>query len=151
MDAQDASIQVLVERVLSDDNNKNWGIFTIESIKTKKNFSYRITTSTYKGHRYVWVYALVAYMKFEKIGFYLRGDIYVSSTRRVDAPNAKGAAWVISKCLSGDINAIKKSANVFCSRKCVVCGKTLTTPKGIMNGIGSICAKKLATKRMLRG
>ena len=66
---------------------------------------------------------------------------HTTSKIGTDAVSCKTIKWLILKINSLDYQSLGK-AKFYHEGKCCVCGRSLTTPESVKNGIGPECSKK---------
>jgi hypothetical protein len=117
------------------------GEFTMKSISTGKDYTYKIVTKPYKGKTYTHISVESGYMKFKHIGTYFKGKVYKNSNQ-VNTPSAKAIGFVLSKVENGEFNWLDEKMELYHLGKCLKCGKTLTDSDSIKVGLGKVCQSK---------
>lgn len=115
--------------------------FTVKSLTTNKHFSYKVKASKDGGIHFVSV--LVANERYEYIGFIRKGKSFVygqKSTISFDSDSVKAFAYTFKVHSEG---ITKNKLQIFHAGRCGKCGRTLTHPESITNGIGPECQKML--------
>lgn len=104
---------------VSDNNVQFFFISVLTGPDNWTNYSYLGTIALYRGR------LEYRYGNKSKIGS--------------NAPSAKAAAWLFSHLNSGNL---PPSCEFYHEDKCCRCGRKLTTPESVTNGIGPECLKK---------
>jgi hypothetical protein len=125
-------------------------VFTLESAKTGKRFTFRVKhpkdKETGKPDRSIlFVGALTGpdnTADYTYLG-HIRRDLYTHGKKsRIsrDAPSALAFEWFYQRVVTQQI--MSPSLKVYHEGKCGRCGRALTVPSSIRSGIGPECAKK---------
>jgi hypothetical protein len=119
---------------------------TFVSSKTAVRFTYRVTknespaTVTAPSH---FVSVLTGPDHYEYLGFIYEGSkVYVHGQRsRVNesTPSARAFPWVWGRLVQG---RVPKTVEVYHEGRCGRCGRRLTTPESVTQGLGPECAKR---------
>lgn len=125
-------------QVINREANNKGADFTIRSIKTGKDYTYKISRSEYNGKWYTHVKVETEYLKFVRLGTYYNGRI-TNKGNLVESPSAIAIAWVLSKVEAKNFALLSESVEIMHTGHCLVCGKTLTDAKSIEIGLGPIC------------
>jgi hypothetical protein len=131
------SSSALYEVINREANNKG-ADFTIRSVKTGKDYTYKITRSEYKGNWYTHVKVETEYLKFVRLGTYFGGAIR-NKGAIVDSPSAVAIAYVLGKVEAKQFEFLDTAVDVMHTGKCLVCSKTLTDAQSIEFGLGPVC------------
>lgn len=120
--------------------------FTVVSKATGNRFTYKVRKpSEDKPHFVSVMTGSDNESDYTFIGTIFDGRAYVPGKRSsigVDAPSAKGFAWLWNNLVAtGTVPAV---AEFHHEGKCCACGRKLTVPDSILSGIGPECAKKHA-------
>jgi hypothetical protein len=125
-------------QVINREANNKGADFTIRSIKTGKDYTYKISRSEYNGKWYTHVKVETEYLKFVRLGTYYNGRI-TNKGNLVESPSAIAIAWVLNKVEAKNFALLSESVEIMHTGHCLVCGKTLTDAKSIEIGLGPIC------------
>jgi hypothetical protein len=131
------SSSALFEVINRKANNKG-ADFTIKSIKTGKDYTYKISRSQYKDNWYTHIKVETEYLKFVRLGTYYNGAIRHKG-ELVNTPSAIAIAYVLAKVELMVFNALDNQIDIMHTGNCLVCGKTLTDANSIEIGLGPIC------------
>lgn len=117
--------------------------FTIQSKKSGSHFTYAVKRDKVDLRHYVSVMITHNnYSFFKFIGTIFNERAYYhgkKSTVSKDAPSVIAFKWSWQHILSNDLNQMEIWHMGYCGR----CGKKLTNPESIQNGIGPICMEKM--------
>lgn len=115
--------------------------FTFLNTKTGNNFRYKISISD--DGKLFFVSALIdeKYSYLGTINKNLKYTYGVKSKISKDQQTSKVFLWVIERIFN---NTLPDYIEVWHEGKCGKCGRKLTTPKSIDNGIGPECIKNLS-------
>jgi len=126
-------------------------LFTLESMKTKARFTYRIQYPSKEGVMdrtadIQFVSVLCGpentrdyrYLGYIKRGIYYHGNAKAKISR--DAPSAKAFEWAYASLLKG---FIPPQLNIYHEGRCGRCNRTLTVPESIKSGFGPECAGRM--------
>ena len=117
------------------------GAFTLRSIATGVEYTYKISRSEYNGRWYTHISVETQYMKFVRVGTYSNGRIY-HKREQVTTPTATAIAFVLNTVEQGRTEWLDSVMEVRHTGKCILCGKTLTDSESIERGMGPECAKR---------
>jgi hypothetical protein len=134
------SSTALFEVINREKNNKG-ADFTIRSLKTGKDYTYKIARSLYNGKWYTHVKVEVEYLRFVRLGTYFNGRI-THKGNIVDSPSAVAIAYVLGKVEAKAFDFLDSAIEVMHTGNCLVCGKTLTDADSITFGLGPVCRAK---------
>jgi hypothetical protein len=134
------SSTALFEVINREKNNKG-ADFTIRSLKTGKDYTYKIARSEFKGNWYTHIKVETEYLNFVKLGTYYKGAIRYKGNL-VDSPSAIAIAYVLSKVEAKAFDFLDTAIEVMHTGNCLVCGKTLTDADSINFGLGPVCRAK---------
>lgn len=135
--AHKISSSALYDVITREANNKG-ADFTIRSVKTGKDYTYKITRSEYQGKWYTHIKVETEYLKFVRLGTYFGGAIR-NKGAIVDSPSAVAIAYVLAKVEAKSFDFLDTAIDLFHTGRCLVCSKTLTDAKSIEFGLGPIC------------
>jgi hypothetical protein len=128
--------------VINRESRTNGAHFTIRSIKTGKDFTYKITRSEFKEKWYTQVHVEIGYLEFVRLGTYSDGKI-TNKGNVVETPAALGIAFILEKVEMEKFELLDTLCDIFHLGKCLVCGKTLTDSNSIEIGLGPKCRNKI--------
>lgn len=131
------SSSALYEVITRESNNKG-ADFTIRSLKTGKDYTYKIARSEYQGRWYTHIKIETEYLKFVRLGTYFGGRI-TNKGAIVDSPSAVAIAYVLGKVEAKAFEFLDSAVEVMHTGRCLVCSKTLTDAKSIEIGLGPVC------------
>lgn len=114
-------------------------IFTIRSIRTQKDFTFKVRKSTFNDKTYMHVYVESGYLDFKYLGFYWEGSILRKGGVEITTPAASAIAWVFRNLEKGKTDIVASQVEFFHTGKCAKCGKTLTDATSIELGVGPKC------------
>ena len=132
----------VLESVISREKNNNGAIFTVKSLTTNKDYTYRISRKEYNGRWFTFVKVEKGYLNFTYLGSYFKGGLF-KKRDRVETPAAKAIGFVLDKVEKGKTEWLDTKLEVSHEGSCLVCGKTLTDAVSIEKGIGPVCSKNL--------
>lgn len=135
--AHKISSSALYDVITREANNKG-ADFTIKSLKTGKDYTYKISRSEYQGRFYTHIKVETEYLKFVRLGTYFNGRI-TNKGAIVDSPSAVAIAYVLGKVEAKAFDVLDTLIDVMHTGKCLVCSKTLTDAKSIEIGLGPVC------------
>ena len=121
--------------------------FTLRSKTTGIRFTYRVRAKEMKDGTTLHFVSVLTGSDNETDFMYL-GTIFEGRTYRhgrkspigSDAPSAKAFDWTFPKIMAGDVEKFE----VHHEGKCGRCGRTLTTPESVKDGLGPICRGLIA-------
>jgi|TARA_R110001606_G_scaffold162768_1_gene306879 hypothetical protein len=125
--------------VLRAEKKNNGSDFTIKSIISGKDYTYKICRSEFNGKWYTHVKVESGYMSFIRLGSYYNGNIY-NKRQEVLTPSAVAIAWVLQKVEQQHFDLLDSKIEVMHTGSCLRCGKTLTDAVSISRGLGDVCA-----------
>ena len=127
--------------VISTEKNNNGANFTLKSIKTGKDFTYKISRKSYKGNWYTHISVEKNYLEFDYLGSYFKGKIFKKgSVNNSDSSNA--IAFVLGAVEAGRFDFLDSTMELMHTGNCLTCGKELTDASSIERGLGPICASR---------
>lgn len=136
---------ILINVILSEKNNKG-GTFTIVSKKTGKHYTYRIARKEYNKKWFTHIYVMYDYMDFKHLGVYSSYDNNIYKKKQiVTSESAKAISWLLTKIIN-KYDKLDENIELYHTGKCVRCGRDLTDPISIENGIGPVCINLPAKK-----
>jgi len=121
---------------------------TFQSRRTGTRFTYRVRAAHGEGaFRASGVTHFVAILTgpdfYEYLGFIFDRKMYTHGRKsRIasDAPSAVAFSWVWKHLSGGEMHP---ELGVWHEGRCGACGRRLTTPKSVEQGLGKICAARL--------
>jgi hypothetical protein len=126
--------------VITDNKNNNGAQFTIKSIKTGKDYTYKIKRSIYNDNWFTHVYVEKSYLNFIHLGVYRSGAIYKNGNI-VNTPSAIALAYVLNKVEQKRFQELDNKLEIMHTGKCLKCSKILTDAISIELGLGPVCNK----------
>lgn len=132
------------QRVIKDYITRGRAIFTVESSKLQKRYTYKIikytnqeNKTTYQCYR---LYGPDNSKDYRFIGIFDKELLGFQPVRANDLPTRLLIGFLkIIYCQS----VIPQSCRFYMSNKCAVCGRQLTTPESIRRGVGPECFRRL--------
>lgn len=139
-------------KAIFGDKQNNGGEFTVVSLKTNKDYTFKVANKTFKGNTYCHVSVETEYLNFKYLGTFFNGKIF-HKKQVVNSPSAVAIAWLLAKVKEGKFALLDESVKVMHLGNCIRCGKTLTDAQSIERGLGSECAKNLgvSTTKVSKG
>ena len=128
-----------LKNVISREKNNNGAIFTIKSVKTGTEFTYRISRKEYKGRWFTFVKVEKNYLDFFYLGSYFKGNLWKKGTK-IETPASKAISFILDYVEKGKFDFLDSKMEMSNEGHCIVCGKTLTDSESIKRGLGPICA-----------
>ena len=126
----------------SESENKGAGIFTLKSIKTGKDFTYKIKRSKYNNTWYTHIYVEQDYLKFKRLGTYFKGNIY-HKKEKISSISATAIAFVLDKVEHKEFDFLDKNMELMHAGNCLCCGRILTDANSISIGLGPTCSSRM--------
>jgi hypothetical protein len=120
------------------DDIKIYGKFTIKSLRTNKDFTFKYKTEKVLGNYRLEVYVEKEYLKFNHIGYFDGEKVYHKYFNPNLASNA--ISWVLRNIKNNNWKALEE-VEIYHLGKCLKCGRTLTDAISIERGLGSKCVK----------
>lgn len=127
-----------LKTVLEGDTQNNGAAFTVRSMKTHKDYTYKISKSEFNGQLYTHVRVETEYLNFSYLGSYRNGKI-VRKGSTVETPSAVAISWILDKVQANKFELLNSNVELMHLGKCVRCGKTLTDATSIEIGLGPTC------------
>ena len=128
-----------LEVVFKANQNCNGSIVTCKSLKTNKDFTYKISKKILKNKTFLFVHVEKNYLNFNYLGFYWDGKILRKGNVEIDTPAATAIAWIFKQIEKNDIENLNKNVKFYHTGNCVKCGKKLTDAISIEIGLGPYC------------
>lgn len=132
------SSKVLDSLVLREKKSKG-GVFTVKSIKTGKEYSYKIGRSEFNGVWFTHVKVEQGTQMFKYLGWYKDGKL-LRKKQSVKTPAAIAIAAVLRYVELGKFDWLDEKMELYHEGKCLTCGRPLTDSDSIKRGIGPVCA-----------
>ncbi len=127
--------------VINSEKNNSGADFTLKSLATGKDFTYKIARKEFKGNWYTHISVEVGYLDFQYLGTYFSGAI-----RRKGAPvttqSAEAIAFVLNKVEKQNFALLDEKMDLMHIGSCLVCGRTLTDANSIESGLGPVCRNR---------
>jgi hypothetical protein len=127
--------------VINSEKNNSGADFTLKSIATGKDYTYKIARKEFKGNWYTHVSVEVGYLDFQYLGTYFSGAI-----RRKGAPittsSAQAIAYVLLAVEGQKFAFLDEKMDLMHKGSCLVCGRTLTDANSIESGLGPVCRNR---------
>lgn len=116
-------------------------LVTFENKETGNRFTYRIQRSK-SNEKILFVGVLVSPDRYKYIGYIFNKEFKWSRNSKIEknATSVKVFSWVLDKLKN---NKLPEVILIWHWGKCGSCGRILTTPDSIKNGIGPFCMKKI--------
>jgi hypothetical protein len=127
--------------VLNSEKNNSGADFTLKSIATGKDYTYKIARKEFKGNFYTHISVEVGYLSFEYIGTYFKGAIRRKGAQ-ITTPSAQAIAFVLDRVESEQFAFLDAKMDLMHKGSCLVCGRTLTDANSIESGLGPICRNR---------
>ncbi len=130
-----------LQAMLTNNESKNLkgAPFTVKSLKTGKDYTFKVKNTPYNGVNYVHVMVETEYMNFKYLGYFRNGDLVRKGGVVVDSPSALAAAWLLRQVSANKLQQLQESVKVYHIGNCCKCGKALTDAQSIEAGIGPKC------------
>lgn len=130
---------VALKTILDREKKTNGAVFTIKSLQTGKDFTYKISKKLYNDRWFTFVRVEKQYMNFTYLGSYFKGKLYLKG-KQVSTPSANAIGFVLDQVEKGRTEWLDKKMEFFHTGKCLCCGRELTDVESIKRGIGPVCA-----------
>ncbi len=129
----------VLKNVITREKKNNGAIFTIKSLKTNKDYTYRISRKSWNDKWFTFVTVEKGYLNFTYLGSYFKGNLY-NKKNKVETPAAKAISFVLDYVEKEKFDFLDEKMEMTHEGSCLVCGKTLTDATSIERGLGPICA-----------
>ncbi len=129
--------------ILSTEKEKTSAPITIQSRRTGKDYTFKISRSQYQDIWYtnIWL-EKGGYLNFEHIGVFYSNRIFLyKKGKPVDTRAAKAIAWVLRRISNHQFEKLHKQVAIMHMGKCLACGRPLTDAESIKRGVGPVCAE----------
>jgi hypothetical protein len=127
--------------VISRQKKNNGADFTIQSVKSGKDYTYSVSRSQFRDKWYTHVSVEVGYMNFKRLGTYYGGKLTHKGIA-VTSPSAIAIAFTLDLVEKGKFEWLDSHMNIMHLGNCLCCGRPLTDANSIKLGLGPICASK---------
>ena len=127
--------------VLNSEKNNSGADFTLKSVATGKDYTYKIARKEFKGNFYTHISVEVGYLNFEYIGTYFKGAIRRKGSS-ITTPSAQAIAFVLNKVEEQRFALLDEKMDLMHKGSCLVCGRTLTDANSIESGLGPVCRNR---------
>ena len=124
--------------VIKAEKNNSGAEFTVVSHATGKDYTFKISRSSFNGRFYTHVKVETQYQEYKYLGSYYRGKIY-RKRNVIDSPAAVAIAWILDKVENGMFNVLNENVTFLHLGSCLRCGRTLTDQESIRIGLGPVC------------
>lgn len=129
------ALKTLLER----EKKSNGAIFTIKSIASGKEFTYKIQRKLFGEKWFTFVRVETQYMNFKYLGSYFNGKLY-NKKNVVITPSANAIAFILGSVEKNRIEWLDSKMEIYHTGNCLCCGRTLTDSESIKRGVGPVCA-----------
>ncbi len=124
-------------------------IFTVVDCESRKRYTYRVVRSDRDDAESPWFIEVLTGTDNTRDYSYV-GCVFPSDRARylhdigsrvgVEAPSVNGFRWLLCQINNGGSHL--DEIEFWHEGRCCMCGRTLTVPESIKNGVGSICMSK---------
>ena len=128
--------------ILKTETNGKGGEFTIKSIKTNKEYTYKINRTLFLNKWYSHIFVETNYLDYTYLGSYSNGVITNKKIINI-SPSAIAIAYIFNCLEKGLFDYVNKRVEVYHLGKCIKCGKKLTDSNSIKIGLGPTCGKTI--------
>jgi hypothetical protein len=130
----------VLETVITSEKENSGAEFTIKSLTTGKDYTYKIARKKYNNKWYTYVSVERGYLEYLYLGFYANGNIY--NKKGINKSDASIAiTWVLNKIIEQKFDLLNRTIEICHLGKCIKCGLTLTDSLSISIGLGPVCRK----------
>ena len=127
--------------VLAGEKNNSGAPFTVRSIATGKDYTFKISRTEFNGQFYTHVKVEAGYLEFQYLGCYKNGIIQRKG-QAVTSTSAKAIQFILRKVEAGKFEELASLVEFFHLGSCLRCGRTLTDAQSIEAGLGPVCITK---------
>ena len=124
--------------VLSATANNKGAEVTAKSLRTGKDFTFKIARKEFQGKWYTHLYVETEYLQFQHLGTYFNGKVWKKRSE-VASPSATAIGWILAKVEEGKADLVDANVQITHLGKCLRCGRTLTDATSIEIGLGPVC------------
>lgn len=136
-----------MEKIIQAENLKhifrekknNGAEFTVQSLRTGKDYTFKVSRSKFKDYWYTHVYVEQGYDNFVRLGTFTATGKISNKQTEVKTPAAEAIAWLLRQVVNKDYAKIRQNVKVMHTGSCLVCGRKLTDAVSIQTGIGPVC------------
>lgn len=128
----------ILGNVITREKNNTGAIFTIKSLKTSKEFTYKISRKLFKDKWFTFVRVQKGYLNFTYLGSYFNGNLF-NKGMLVQTPAAKAITFILDYVEKNKIEYLDNLLELSHEGNCLCCGKTLTDSNSIKLGLGPVC------------
>jgi hypothetical protein len=132
------NIEVWNLQFIFREKRNNGAEFTVKSIRTGKEFTFKLGRSEFNGKWYTHVKVEKGYNNFVRLGTFSKGRI-INQGLLVTTPAAEAIAWLLRQVENKEYVRIQQNVKVLHTGSCLVCGRKLTDSSSIETGIGPVC------------
>ena len=125
--------------VISREKKTPGAIFTVKSLKTNKDYTYKISRAKYNDKWYTHVKCESEYLNFKYLGSYFKGKLFRKG-QVIKTPTAIAISFILDYVEKGKFDWLDTHMELMHEGKCLCCGKTLTDADSIQRGLGPVCA-----------
>jgi hypothetical protein len=129
----------VLEHVISREKTNNGSLFTVKSLKTGTDYTYKISRKEYKSKWYTHVKVETQYLSFKYLGSYFKGKLFKKG-EVVKSPTAVAIGFILDQVEKHHFEWLDKNLELSHEGHCLCCGKTLTDADSIKRGLGPVCA-----------
>ena len=131
-----------LKTVLEREKKTNGAVFTIKSLHTNKEFTYKIRRKLFGEKWFTFILVETRYMEFRYLGSYFKGKIWNKKAEggKVNTPSANAIAFILEQVEKNRIEWLDEKMEIYHTGSCLCCGRTLTDSESINRGIGPVCA-----------
>jgi len=131
----------ILELIQTETTGKG-GTFTIKSLKTGKEYTYKINRSFFNKKWYSHIFVETGYMDFLYLGMYSNKQL-IKKGQVNNMPSAVAIVYILSCLENGFIDYINAKTKFYHLGKCIKCGLPLTDSNSIEAGLGPHCRKMI--------
>lgn len=114
--------------------------FTAKSKATGKEYTFKVSSSSFKEKLYIHVYVETQYLDFKHLGTYRSGKLWKAG-KVVESPSAVAITWILNNSLH-NLPKVTQQVELLHIGKCLKCGRPLTDSSSIESGLGPVCRTK---------
>jgi hypothetical protein len=120
-------------------------LFTIENKETQSRYTYKIIVDKKRNS----IYHIGVMYKYDK--FMYVGMLSTYNNKIYPAISNKAKSYIVINWLYANLkqNLLPEQINIYHHSKCGKCGRTLTLPSSILDGIGEECKRQLKGTRFV--
>lgn len=117
---------------------KGQGVVTVKSLKTGKDYTYKISRREFNDKWYTHISVEVGYLNFKYLGTYYKGSIYRKRIKN-ETPSAVAIAYCLAKIEGNQSEWLDGVVDIMGNGTCICCNRPLTDAESIEIGVGPIC------------